>query len=72
MSFGLRVCANTSIEGTITKQAELKARSLSNQADTHMLLEAQSLSAKELEVEVMRLKQQFIREMPNDLWKGLK
>ncbi len=63
---------NISIEDTISKQAEFKARSLSNQADAHMMLEAQSLSDQELEVEVMRLKQQLIRDMPNDFWKTSK
>lgn len=60
---------NDPIEETISKQAELKAQSISAQADTHMMLEAQSLSREELEAEVMRLKWQFIRDMPNDLWK---
>ena len=60
---------NTSIEESISKQAELKARSLSDYADTQMMLEAQSLSNDELEREISRLKEKFIREMPNDLWK---
>jgi len=34
-----------------------------------MMLEAQSLSNDELEREISRLKEKFIREMPNDLWK---
>lgn len=60
---------NTSIEESISQQAELKARLFSDYADTQMMLEAQSLSKKELEKEVLRLQEKFIREMPNDLWK---
>lgn len=60
---------NTSIEESISKQAEFKARLLSDYADTQMMLEAQSLSKDELEREILRLKEKFIREMPNDLWK---
>ncbi|NOX09215.1 MAG: mobile mystery protein A [Gammaproteobacteria bacterium] len=60
---------NTSIDESISKQAELKARHLSQYVDTQMVLEAQSLSPKELKAEILRLKEKLIREMPNDLWK---
>jgi len=60
---------NISIEDSISQQAELKARTLSDYADTQMMLEAQSLTKQELEKEILRLKEKFIREMPRDLWK---
>ena len=60
---------NTTIEEIINHQAEQKARSISDYTDTQMMLEAQSLSKQELEKEVLRLKEKFIREMPNELWK---
>lgn len=57
-----------SIEALIEAQADKVARRMVREAGVHMALEAQQLDRDQTEREVMRLKQQLLRDLPRDLW----
>ncbi|HEY9134673.1 MAG TPA: mobile mystery protein A [Pseudomonadales bacterium] len=56
------------IEDVIEQQARKKAAKFVNKTNKNMALEAQGLSNEQVEYELERLKQQFIKESPSDLW----
>jgi predicted DNA-binding mobile mystery protein A len=56
------------VEDIIEKQARQKAMALVNKTNKNMALEAQGLSNEQVEYELERLKQQFLKELPSDLW----
>jgi predicted DNA-binding mobile mystery protein A len=56
------------IEDVIKKRAIEKARAQVKTASTHMALEAQSLSKKQLEFEIERIATQILEKMPSDFW----
>ncbi len=62
------IVPQTSINEIIEKQAELKAREVVLRTSTHMMLEDQALNKKQLEEEVVRLKEQIISELNRDFW----
>jgi len=49
-------------------QAELKAESIVKLASTHMGLEKQSLTKKQIQQEVIRVAKEIANDMPSDLW----
>lgn len=62
------IVPQTSINEIIEKQAELKAREIVLRTSTHMMLEDQALNKKQLEEEIVRLKEQVINELNRDFW----
>tara|TARA_R110000787_G_scaffold209044_1_gene319098 strand:+ start:252 stop:713 length:462 start_codon:yes stop_codon:yes gene_type:complete len=56
------------IEDVIEQQARKKAAGIVTKTNKNMALEAQGLSNEQVEYELERLKQQFIKELPSDLW----
>jgi predicted DNA-binding mobile mystery protein A len=56
------------VEDIIEKQARQKAMTIVNKTNKNMALEAQGLSNEQVEYELERLKQEFIKELPSDLW----
>ena len=62
------IVPQTSISEIIEKQAELKAKEIVLRTSTHMMLEDQALNKKQLEEEIVRLKEQIINEMNRDFW----
>ena len=56
------------VDKVLSKQAKKKALDVVGKASNQMALEAQTLSDKQLKYEVERLQQQFLKEMPSDLW----
>lgn len=55
-------------EDILKAQARKKARQIVLRTDTHMALEKQSLSARQLEDEIERLALTLLRDMPSDFW----
>jgi len=62
------IVPNKPVNEILYDQAELKARSIVQQASTHMALEKQSLNKQQLQQEVSRLATEIANEMPADLW----
>lgn len=58
---------NTTAE-LIADRAREKARKLVNKTGQHMALEAQALSAQQMQYEIERLQREILAEMPADLW----
>ncbi|MBN9428558.1 MAG: mobile mystery protein A [Burkholderiales bacterium] len=56
------------IETVLQAQARYKAEQLLQRANTHMSLEAQALSSKELATQRELLVQELLRDLPTDLW----
>ena len=48
--------------------AGVKAQSIVENAHQHMALEAQSLTNDQWEFEIERLTQEFVRDLPSELW----
>lgn len=55
-------------QSLIEKQAHEKALSLVQQANQQMALEAQALSAQQIQYEITRLQQELLEKMPKDFW----
>lgn len=62
------VPAEGGCEDILKAQARKKARQIVLRTDTHMALEKQSLSARQLEDEIERLALTLLRDMPSDFW----
>ncbi len=58
------------IEDVIRNQAERKATKLVRRASGYMALESQSLPPEKLKEEIVRLRDDLMREMPSDFWEG--
>lgn len=57
-----------SAEAIIARQARKKAALLMGETDLHMRLEKQGLDNDRYEKELKRIAEEFIRQMPRDLW----
>ncbi len=57
-----------SIEDIIRDQAERKATKLVRRASGQMALESQSLPPEKLKEEIVRLRDDLMRDMPSDFW----
>ena len=62
------VVPDTPVEDMIRNQARRKARARIRRAGAHMALENQALPAAELNRRADALAEEFIRDMPSDLW----
>jgi predicted DNA-binding mobile mystery protein A len=57
-----------SVEALIEERARQKAKTIVAKAEEHMALEAQTLSPSKNQFEIDRLTQEFIRDLPSELW----
>lgn len=64
------VPATGQIEDILRNQAYWKAEAVVRRASSHMVLEKQSLSSKQMKEEIERLADQLLRERPSDFWKA--
>ena len=62
------VVPDTPVEDMIRNQARRRARARIRRAGAHMALEDQALPAAELNRRADALAEEFIRDMPSDLW----
>jgi len=56
------------IEDVVGDQATRKAKKLVQRVSGHMALESQSLPLEKTQAEIVRLRDELIREMPSDFW----
>ncbi len=66
--FVYAIVPKKNVENVIKERAIEKARARVKTASTHMALEAQSLSKKQLEYEIERIAAQIVDKMPSDFW----
>lgn len=66
--FVYAVVPKDSVEDLIHTQAQRKAKALIRRASSHMALEDQSLSKKQIEKRIELLTDELIQEMPSDFW----
>ena len=64
------VPATGQVEDILRNQAYRKAEAVVQRASSHMALEKQSLSSKQMKEEIERLAAQLLRERPSDFWKA--
>ena len=57
-----------SIEAVIEERARQKAKALVGKVNEHMALEAQTLSESNIRFEIERLTQEFMKDLPSELW----
>ena len=56
------------LEDILDAQARKKALDIVNRTNKHMALESQSLSSEQIEYEIKRLQQDYLKEHFTDLW----
>lgn len=56
------------VNAYLRKQARAKAEKIVHRASTHMALEEQSLSVRQITWEIERMTDQQVRDMPPDFW----
>jgi predicted DNA-binding mobile mystery protein A len=66
--FVYAIVPEKSVKDVIKLRASEKAKKITDYADKQMALEAQSLNQKQKDFEIERLTQEFIRDMPSNLW----
>ena len=64
------VPATGQVEDILRNQAYSKAEAVVRRASSHMALEKQSLSSKQMKEEIEWLADQLLRERPSDFWKA--
>jgi predicted DNA-binding mobile mystery protein A len=67
--FVYAIVPENSIEDILEAWASKKARRIVEKTSQHMALEAQELSADQVESEIRRISQELLRKMPSDFWK---
>lgn len=66
--FVYAIVPEKTVDEIIGARADEKATKLVNLTSTHMALESQALSKKQIKFEIDRIKQNLADEMPSDLW----
>jgi len=67
--FVYAIVPDKSVEDILAAQARRKARQLVQKSGQQMALEAQHLTSKQMEAEIERIVQEFLRDMPSDFWR---
>ena len=62
------IVPETTVRNLVSRRARKKAVQLVNKTNVHMALESQMLDKDKRVFEVERIQQEFITEMPSDLW----
>lgn len=68
--FVYAIVPDETIEQIIEKHAHHKAQKLVQKTSEHMALEAQELSSNQMADEVVRIRDELLRDMPSDFWRG--
>jgi predicted DNA-binding mobile mystery protein A len=66
--FVYAIVPHDDVDTILRAQAEEKARELVRRASAHMALESQALSETQNGEEIVRLRDELIRDMPSDFW----
>jgi predicted DNA-binding mobile mystery protein A len=62
------IVPETTVRNLVSRRARKRAVQLVNKTNIHMALESQMLDKDKRAFEVERIQQEFITEMPSDLW----
>lgn len=66
--FVYAIVPESSVEETLREQAHKKAEAVVKRASAHMALEKQSLTREQMQDEIFRLADEFMRDRPSDFW----
>jgi predicted DNA-binding mobile mystery protein A len=66
--FVYAIVPDGSIEDVLQERARHKATEIVEKANKHMALEAQTLSSDKIQFEIERLQQDFLKDLPAELW----
>lgn len=66
--FVYAIVPDKNVQSVISKRARKKALDIVNKTNKHMALEAQTLSKEQIDFEVKRLQQEFIKDLSSELW----
>lgn len=66
--FVYAIVPESSVEDIVREQAHKKAEAVVKRASSHMALEKQSLTTRQMQDEISRLTDELMRERPSDFW----